>query len=127
MKTPPQVDVAKFKSWAEAAINTQQEDIGRLSRSVDRIERDMRLFKDFMEEVRTELASNRQLQEQESGEGLASVSAELDALRQQVNSNPRPVSRGSFEISNRSLDIIAKDVQLVGRKVDEIDELKREL
>jgi hypothetical protein len=127
MKTPPQVDVAKFKSWAEAAINTQQEDIGRLSRSVDRIERDMRLFKDFMEEVRTELASNRQLQEQESGEGLASVSAELDVLRQQVNSNPRPVSRGSFEISNRSLDIIAKDVQLVGRKVDEIDELKREL
>lgn len=87
----------------------------------------MRLFKDFMEEVRTELASNRQLQERESGEGLASVCAELDALRQQVNSNPRPVSRGSFEISSRSLDIIAKDVQLVGRKADEIDELKREL
>jgi hypothetical protein len=127
IKTPPQVDVAKFKSWAEASINTQQEDIDRLSRSVDRIERDMRLFKNFMEEIRTELASNRQLQEQESVEGLASVCAELDALRQQVNSNPRPVSRGSFEISNRSLDIIAKDVQLVGRKVDEIDELKREL
>jgi hypothetical protein len=121
------VDVAKFKSWAEASINTQQEDIDRLSRSVDRIERDMWLFKDFMEEVRTELASNRQLQERESGEGLASVCAELDALRQQVNSNPRPVSRGSFEISNRSLDILAKDVQLVGRKIDEIDELKREL
>jgi hypothetical protein len=33
----------------------------------------------------------------------------------------------SFELSNRSLDIIAQDVQLVSRKVDEVDELKREL
>jgi len=127
MRPLPQVDLAKFKSWAEDAINTQQQDIDRLSGSVDRIERDMRLFKDFMEEIRTELASNRHLQEERSGEGFASVRAELGELRQQISSSLRPVSRGSFELSNRSLDIIANDVQLVGRKVDEIDELKKEL
>lgn len=127
MKTPPQVDVVKFKSWAEAAINTQQQEIDRLSRSVDQIERDMQLFKDFMEESRTELDSNRHLQEQTNGVGLATVRGGLDDPRQQINSNPRPVARGSFEFSNRSLDILTKDVQQVGRKVDEIDKLKRGL
>jgi hypothetical protein len=126
-KTPPQVDVAKFKSWVEAAINTQQQDIDRLSGSVDRIERDMRLFKDLMEEVRTELASNRHLQDGRTTESLVSTHGELEELRQQVNSNSRPVSRGSFELSNRSLDNITKDVQLVSWTVSEVDVLKKEL
>jgi hypothetical protein len=127
MKTPPQVDVAKFKSWAETAINIQRQDIDRLSGSVDRIERDIRLFKDFMEEVRTELASNTHLQDGSTVEGFVSTDGELDELSQQVNSNLKPVSRGRFELSNRSLDIIVKDVQLVSRKVDEVDLLKKEL
>ena len=125
--TPPQLDVTIFKSWAESAINTQKQDIDRLSGSVDRIERDMQVLRNFMEETRTELASNRHLQDNKTEEGLANVRGELDTLRKQVNSEPRPVSRESFKLSNRSLDTIAQDVQLVSQKVDEIDELKREL
>jgi peptidoglycan hydrolase CwlO-like protein len=125
--TTPQVDVTIFKSWAETAINAQKQDIDRLSGSVDRIERDMQILRNFMEETRTELASNRHLQNNKTEEGLANVHGELDTLRQQVNAEPRPVSRENFELSNRSLDIIAQDVQLVSRKVDEVDELKREL
>jgi hypothetical protein len=126
-KPPPQVDVAKFKLWAEAALNTQQQDIDRLLGSVDRIERDMRLFKDFMEEIRSDPALNQRLQGQEAGLGLATVRDELADLRQQVSSTPRPVSRGSFELSNRSLDLIGKDVQLLSQKVDEIETMKKEL
>jgi len=125
--TPPQLDVTIFKSWAESAINTQKQDIDRLSGSVDRIERDMQVLRNFMEETRTELASNRHLQDNKTEEGLANVRGELDTLRKQVNSEPRPVSRESFKLSNRSLDTIAQDVQLVSQKVDEVDELKREL
>ncbi len=125
--TPPQSEVAKFKTRAEDAIKSQQQDIDRLSGSVDRIERDMRLFKDFMEEVRTKLASNRQLQGQGSEEGLSVFREELDELRQRIQlKRARPVSRGN-ELSRRSLEVIAQDVQLVSQKVDEVDELKREL
>lgn len=122
----PQVDVAKFKSWAEAAINTQQEEIDRISGSVVRIEKNMLLFKDFMEEIRAELAFARRDEDQKTGE-ISVVRGELANLRQQISSNPRPVSRGSFELSKRSLDVIAKDVQLVSHKVDEVDILKEEL
>jgi hypothetical protein len=125
--TPPQVDVTIFKSLAESAINTQKQDIDRLSGSVDRIERDMQVLRNFMEETRTELASNRHLQDNKTEEGLANVRGGLDTLRKQVNSEPRPVSREIFELSNRSLDTIAQDVQLVSQKVDEVDGLKREL
>ena len=125
--TIPQVDVTKLKSWAEATIQSQQHDIDRISGSVDRIECDMRLFKDFMEEVRAELASNRHIQAEREKETVATVRGDLDTLRQQLNSNPRPVSRGSFETSNRRLDIMAKDLLQVGRKVDEIDDIKTEL
>jgi hypothetical protein len=125
--TPPQVDVTIFKSWAESAINTQKQDIDRLSGSVDRIKRDMQVLRNFMEETRTGFASNRHFQDNKTEEGLANVRGELDTLRKQVNSEPRPVSRESFELSNRSLDTIVQDVQLVSQKVDEVDELKREL
>lgn len=126
--TSPQLDVTKFKTWVEDAIRNQQQDIDRLSGSVSRIERDMALFKDFMEEVQTELASHRQIQYQENGEGLASVREELNELRQQLNSNyARPGSRSDLEMSRKSIDIIAHDVLLVGQKVDEIDKLKKEL
>ncbi len=111
----------------ESAISSQQKDIDRLSGSVERIERDMRQFRGFMDEIRAELGSIRQLQAERENESFASVRGELDSLRQQFNSNPRPVSRGSFGLSNQSLDIIADDLQEVGRKVDEIDELKTEL
>jgi hypothetical protein len=127
MKILPQVDVDRFRSWAEAAITTQQQDIDRLSGSVGRIELDMQLFKDFMDEIRRELASDRQRQEQMSAESLASICGELDGLRQQASSNAKPGSEGTSELSNRTFDALAKGVQLVGRKVDEIDELKREL
>ena len=118
-------DLAKFASWAEDAINNQQKDIDRIGGAVARIEKDMKSFKEFMSEVRAELAATRatrktqeELKEeqlawlredlkelrQENGdfqqdmreEELPSIHNELEQLRQQYDSN-----NGFTELSNR--------------------------
>jgi len=40
----PQIDVVKFKTWAEVTIENQQKDIDRISGSVERMEKDLRLL-----------------------------------------------------------------------------------
>jgi chromosome segregation ATPase len=119
--------VAKFKTWAEDVIKSQQQVIDQISGSVDQIEKDIRLFKDFGEEVRTELASNQKFHRKGKEESFSVVRAELDDLRRRISSNQsRPPSRDK-ELSHRNLEVIARDVQLVTQKVDEINELNREL
>ncbi|KAH8591942.1 hypothetical protein B0O99DRAFT_518525, partial [Bisporella sp. PMI_857] len=45
----------KFKTWAEAAIALQRQDIDRIGSAVDRIEKGMKSFRDFMNELRTDI------------------------------------------------------------------------
>lgn len=84
----------------EETIATQQRDIDRIDGAVGRIERDMRSFKDFMHEVRKELAELRQLKRSPNQQGIVSV--------------------GDFEA-------IVEDLNKVNNKAHEVDELKEEL
>jgi hypothetical protein len=59
-KENPGTNLARFTTWAEGAIYDQQKDIDRIGGAVARIEKDMRSFKEFMAEVRAELAANRE-------------------------------------------------------------------
>ncbi|KAH7354717.1 hypothetical protein BKA65DRAFT_227289 [Rhexocercosporidium sp. MPI-PUGE-AT-0058] len=120
-------DVTKFKTWAEDAINTQQKDIDRISGTVDRIERNMRLFKDFMIAIRSELASSRRFPDSIGGEDLSALREDLDDLRRQVEENGHAISRASNDLPGRNLQDIAHDVEEVSQKVSEVDGLNSEL
>ncbi|KAG4435197.1 hypothetical protein IFR05_009305 [Cadophora sp. M221] len=129
---PPSVtvsEVTKFKTWAEDAINSQQKDIDRISRTINGIKQDMRLFKNFMIEVRSELASSRhqQLPDPIGEEDLSALREDLDGLRQQVKENGQAISKVSGELPSRSLQDIAQDVEKVSQKVSKVDGLKSEL
>jgi hypothetical protein len=107
----PPSDAEKFRSWAEDAIRSQQKDIDRVSGTVDRIERDMQVFKDFMEGIRSELVLNREMQNQ--------ARHDLDRLQNQVDSRPR--SRGGIDRP------LATEVALANQKIIEVDQVKCDL
>lgn len=123
MLPPPAEDssrknLTKFATWAEDAINDQQKEIDYIGGAVARIEKDMKSLKEFMSEVRAELAATRATRKtqedlkeeqlawlredfkelrQENGdfqqdmreEELPSIHNELQQLRQELDSNNR--------------------------------------
>jgi hypothetical protein len=122
-ETVPRSELASLKSWVESAITSQQRD-------VDRIEKGMQSFREFMEEVRTELASSRQIQNHASGEDLVIVREALDGLRLQIESDraeTKSSSTQNAELSNQKLEIIVRNLQRVSAKANEVDNLKMEI
>jgi hypothetical protein len=113
-------DSEKFRSWAENVIRSQQKDIDRVSGTVDRIERDMKLFKDFMEEVRTELASIRETRSQPQDDLLMFQNQVGGTVRQ-------PKSREGVDASSKSLDAITKDTLIVNHKVHDVNRIEDDL
>lgn len=114
-------DVAdKFKSWAESAIRNQQRDIDRVSGTVERIEREMQLFRDLMGDIRTELASDRDLRAREL-EGI-------EKMRQRIEDNEQgPRSSGNNCNCARSLEGLTEDILHVNEKANEVDEVRAEM
>jgi hypothetical protein len=124
--TPPAIDLAKFKFWAEEAMSNQQKDIDRLSGTVERLERDMRSFKEFMVETRAELSSSSRIPLIVDNNEMRSLRDELEELRQKVDQNGGLMTRGSLDIA-RSVDVVVQDVQRISQKTDEFDLLKTQL
>ncbi|KAF8856773.1 hypothetical protein BDZ45DRAFT_456672 [Acephala macrosclerotiorum] len=123
----PTFDIAKFKTWAEDAIQKQQKDIDRLSGTISRIEVDMKTFKGFMSEVRAELASVARLPTHDTQEDIVSFRSELDELQHKINRNGGLVSYGDLEKQTKNFDVLAGDVQRIGQKTDDLDTLRAEL
>ncbi|KAK0103305.1 hypothetical protein ONS95_005335 [Cadophora gregata] len=121
------LQVTRFKDWAEGAISNQQKHIDRISGTVDRIERDMRLFREFMHEARSDLSSSLQVPDSAGEEDLSALREDLDELRKRVESNGQDISRASDDLPGKSLEAIANDVEQVSQKVIEVDELKSAL
>jgi hypothetical protein len=116
--SPSETD--KFKSWAEIAIRNQKKEIEQVSGTLDCIQRDMELFKEFMAEIRTELAAGRESRSRDQ--------EELERLRNRVEENERrPRSSGGNIISNRSLEAITEDILQVNQKANEVNEVKEEV
>jgi hypothetical protein len=129
-ETVPLSELTGLKSWAENAITSQQTDIDRISGTVERIEKGMQSFREFMEEVRTELASNRQVQNHASEEDLVLVRKALDGLRLQIESDrteTKSSSTQNAELSGQKLEIIVRNLQRVSAKANEVDDLKIEI
>lgn len=162
MLPPPAEDssrknLARFPAWVEDAINSQQKDIDRIGGAVARIEREIKSFKEFMVEVRAELAATRAtrktqedlkneqlawLQEdmkelrQEQGdfqqdmreEELPSIHNELEQLRQELDSNDRFTEVP--DLGQSPIDRIkglAETVKRIDHKFNEVNGLKMEL
>jgi hypothetical protein len=129
-ETFPLSELASLKSWTEKAITCQKRDIDRISGTVERIEKGMQSFREFMEEVRTELASNRQVQNHASEEDLVLVRKALDGLRLQIESGragTKSSSTQNAELSSQKLEIIVRNLQRVSAKANEVDDLKMEI
>jgi len=140
-----QANLDKFKTWAENAIAKQRQDIDRISGMVERVERGMDDFRDFMVEVRTELANQRQ--DIPTQEDLVAIREDLNGFRdefathQQVHGN---VKQQELAVVRESLDglrqkfvepkvalhdfqVLTRDVQKVHWKASEVDDVKAEL
>jgi hypothetical protein len=129
-ETVPRSELTSLKFWAENAINSQQRDVERISGTVERIEKGMQSFREFMEEVQTELASSRQIQNHASEENLVLVREDLDGSRLQIESDragTKSSSTQDAELSNQKLEIIVRNLQRVSAKANEVDNLKMEI
>ena len=150
-------NLTKFATWAEDAINSQQKEIDHIGGAVARIEKDMKSFKEFMSEVRAELAATRATRKtqedlkeeqlawlredlkelrQENGdfqqdmmEELPSIHNELEQLRQELDSNNRFTDLPDLG-SLQSIDGVKGlkgSVMRIDHKFNEVDGLKMEL
>ena len=112
-------DLVRFRVWAKDAITSQQNDIDRIQGAVSRIERDMNSFKNFMAEVRNEMAISWQSRQPLDDEALVAIREDMKSLRQQVHATERRVTL-SFEDAT-------KDVRKANRKSDEFSGVKEDL
>ncbi|KAH8820344.1 hypothetical protein F5884DRAFT_44267 [Xylogone sp. PMI_703] len=109
-----QINLLRFKTWAEDAINSQQKDIDRISGAVDRIEREMRSLKEMMYEIRDDVVANRQIQV--AKQDPSGLRAELEALRDEVRIN-----------AQRPMAMVESDRKFVRDTAAEVEELRKEL
>lgn len=115
----PVSEIVKFKNWAEDAIVAQQSDIERISGTVNRIEEDMRSLKEYMLEIRRELSS-RQLP-------AISVEDDVQALREDLENVRKHIVRSGEAVSTRSFELVSREVEEIGQRVNDVDHLKSEL
>ncbi|KFY23119.1 hypothetical protein V493_06076 [Pseudogymnoascus sp. VKM F-4281 (FW-2241)] len=115
--------LTQFADWAEGAIDSQKRDIDRISVSVQKIETDMRSFKDFMTMIRRELAVRPTNIEMD--DVRASVHALRDETDQSRSANVAKPAEGS--LSSEDVDIITESITSLSKKVSEIDSLKLEI
>jgi hypothetical protein len=127
---PPHADDAdrlqrltQFADWAEGAIDSQKRDIDRISVSVNKIETDMRSFKDFMTMVRRELAVRPTNIEMD--DVRASVHSLRDEIEESRSTNVAKPTKGS--LSFEDVDLITESITSLSQKVNEIDSLKLEI
>lgn len=126
---PPPIDdkqlreLERFKDWAKSAIQTQQNDIDRIGGAVDRMERDLKSFKTFMEEMHTELITHRQGQDSQKDEELGVLKEELHAIQAELNSNRQ--FRNSLK--EEEFPVLQEDMDALRSELAQARKFQREL
>ena len=99
---PPQ----KQPTENEMALSNQQQDINRISNTVDRVEMDMQSFKDFMIEVRQDLAAIRTSQES-SHSAIAASQGHSSEQVQSLVADLKTVTHNLVELQNKATEVDA--------------------
>jgi hypothetical protein len=126
---PPPVDdklqreLEKFKAWATDAIKGQQNDIDRFGGAIDRIERELKSFKDFMQEVRTELAAHSQSQASLKEEELPVLKEEFHMLRNELAAH----RRFQESLKGEELPVLQEDLDALRTELAKTQQLQHEL
>jgi hypothetical protein len=125
------VDLANFTRWAEEAIDGQKQDIDRISAIVEKIEKDMHGFQDFLGDIR------RQFQFVPKSSRVEQIGRDLSALQDEVldlrglpqTRIDRPVkaSGDGFAFNADELDALSASISNISHKANEVDGLKIEL
>lgn len=116
-------ELEKFKDWAKSAIQTQQHDIDRIGGAVDRMERDLKSFKIFMEEIRAEVITHRQAEDSQKDEELGVLKRDLRAIQTELNSNRQ--FRNSLK--EEEFPVLQEDMDALRSEVAQARQFQREL
>jgi hypothetical protein len=146
----------RSSSWVEDALKSQQKDVDRISGSLAHVENHIQSFKDFMVEVRAELAANRatrktqeelnqaqlswtqedlkELREEIGGfkqdlreEVIPDIRHQLDQIREEIDSHDRTTGYPNGSDLSASLAKFEGELLEIRRKSYEIDKLKTDL
>lgn len=122
--------VDKFKTWAEKSIAHQRADMTRVSDSVERIEKGMKAFRDFMGEVRTDMAIIRQ--ESQTEEDIMDVRSDVNGFRDELATYKQKQDQINSkmtapDVSKHEFQTLSTDVQDVWQRTAEVDALRTEL
>ncbi|KAL3417555.1 hypothetical protein PVAG01_10565 [Phlyctema vagabunda] len=115
-------ELTKSIEWAEDALNTQRKDIDRIDGAVGRIERDMRLFKEFMSDVRKELDAIHQPSASTNQE-IVNLQQDIRQIRQGLAQVEQVSSRAELE----PFELPKEHIQRISQTATEVGSLKLEL
>jgi hypothetical protein len=103
----------KFTDWARTAIKSQQNDMNQIGAAIDRMERDMKSFRDFMQEIRTELTTYHQFQESMKEKELPVLREDLKGLRIEVDANRQfrnTLTEEEFPVLQEDIDALRSEL-----------------
>jgi hypothetical protein len=103
----------KFTDWARTAVKCQQNDINRIGAAIDRMERDMNSFRDFVQEIRTELTTYHQFQESLKDKELPVLREDLKGLRIEVDANRQfqnTLTEEEFPVLQEDIDALRSEL-----------------
>ncbi|EPQ67567.1 BgtAc-31218 [Blumeria graminis f. sp. tritici] len=108
----PSAEIEKFKYWAEDTIREQRLDIDRISGTMLRIEGDVQMLKEFMLEVRMNLALNLMPSAHEF---------KLDEVRNEIKQvNEKLAQREPGTDWNKAASLLARNLKTVAAEMNKL-------
>jgi hypothetical protein len=117
---PPDFD---FGTWAVQSIQKQNESVARMELVVNRLDEEMKSFKEFMVTMRKELSARPSAVEwSDLKEEIGQLSDAVEETQNQV-----AAGAGSVNVNEEEMEIITESVTRLWEKSSEIDSVKLEL
>ncbi|RDW60171.1 hypothetical protein BP5796_11777 [Coleophoma crateriformis] len=116
-----------FAEWAEGIMGNQRKDIDRIDGAVGRIENDMRLFRDFMADMRKQLGSDDRIMNVANNQEIVDLRNELAGLQLQVEQATQDgpgLTKNGYEVLNQNMIRIDQKVTQISSLKPEVNSIK---
>ncbi|EPE36403.1 hypothetical protein GLAREA_05741 [Glarea lozoyensis ATCC 20868] len=136
MRPPPNMEInqsgiSSFEKWARNAIESQKNDLDRISETLKSLETEMSSFQIFMKDVRLEMQQSRKARNDfyEDRMVLRKLVQDVSSLesRLKIVGTLTEERSKSGESVRRDIDILISDLQQVMNKAYEVDDVKNGL